>query len=609
MITAKRSGDRPVRKFRLRTTLVVPFVLQIVAAVGLVGFIAYRSGQQAINDVASQLRTELSNRITERLDSYIEIPKAINRLNATAFARGDIDVSNPRGEHLFWQQMQNYPTLSFMYCGDEEGGFFGVRRLSEQDRTQVVLQFSNSDTNFIRQGFGFDERGNLTTQQIGTFDKPFDPRVRPWYKAAKAAGGEVWSEIYLAFSTLFPTVTASVPVYDQANTFIGVCATDFFLPQELSIFLQNLEIGKTGTAFIVERSGRLVATSSPEPMVTGSGEQSERLLATASANANIRGTAEYLNTQFTNLSQIQSVQQLDFKLNGEKQYVQVVPFQDRNLDWLVILTIPEADFLAQINASQRNTLWLSLGALGIAIALGILTSRWITYPIMRVSQASEDIAAGNLDQHVKPSRIIEIEKLANSFNSMSRQLKNSFHLLKEKNEALRITEENYRSIFENALEGIFQSSPDGRFISVNPAMARIYGYDSPEEMIANITEISSQIYVDPHGRDEFQRRLDEYGNVHDWEYQVYRQDGSIIWVEEDTRAVYDTTGKILYYEGIIQDITERKFKEEQIKRQLEELKIEIDQKKREQEVAKITQSDYFQELQAEAESLRLDDDW
>jgi len=126
-------------KFRLRTTLVVPFVLQIIAAFGLVGWIAYRSGQQAVNDVASQLRTELTHRITERLESYVEIPKAINRLNATAFAQGDINVSNPKGEHLFWQQMQIYPTLSFVYCGDEQGGFFGVRRFAEQDSTEVVL--------------------------------------------------------------------------------------------------------------------------------------------------------------------------------------------------------------------------------------------------------------------------------------------------------------------------------------------------------------------------------------------------------------------------------------------------------------------------------------
>ncbi len=94
----------------------------------------------------------------------------------------------------------------------------------------------------------------------------------------------------------------------------------------------------------------------------------ERLLATTSANSTIRGTAEYLNTHFSNLSQIQSVQQLDFKLDGEKQYIQVVPFQDDNLDWLVVLTIPEADFMAQINASRHNALWLSLVALGVAIA-------------------------------------------------------------------------------------------------------------------------------------------------------------------------------------------------------------------------------------------------
>ena len=100
----------------------------------------------------------------------------------------------------------------------------------------------------------------------------------------------------------------------------------------------------------------------------------------------------------------------------------------------------------------------------------------------------------------------------------------------------------------------------------------------------------------------------EHGQLKNWEYRAYRKDGSIVWVEEDTRAVRDTTGKLLYYEGIIQEITQRKQEEEALKRQVEELQIEIDQQKRSREVAQITQTDYFQELQAAVENLRLNFD-
>jgi PAS domain S-box-containing protein len=180
---------------------------------------------------------------------------------------------------------------------------------------------------------------------------------------------------------------------------------------------------------------------------------------------------------------------------------------------------------------------------------------------------------------------------------------------KQAEEALRIAEENYRSIFENALEGIFQSTPDGQYISVNPAMVRIYGYDSPDEMMAGVTEISRQLYVEPTCRDEFQRLMQTEGKVTNFEYQAYRKDGSIIWVEEGTRAVREASGDLLYYEGIIQDITQRKRQEEEMKRQLQELRIEIDHQKRQQEVAQITQSDYFQEIQVEAQNLQLDEFW
>ncbi|PSN16638.1 hypothetical protein C7293_01480, partial [filamentous cyanobacterium CCT1] len=178
---------------------------------------------------------------------------------------------------------------------------------------------------------------------------------------------------------------------------------------------------------------------------------------------------------------------------------------------------------------------------------------------------------------------------------------------KQAEDTLRLTEEKYRSIFENALEGIFQSTPSGHFLSVNPAMARIHGYDSPEAMMAAVTEISSQIYVDAERRQQLMQQVDTDGEITGYEYQAYRKDGDIMWLSESVRAVRSANGELLYYEGIVEDVTKRKLAEEALKRQVDELKIEIDHAKRTQEVAAITQSDYFQQLKAEAESLRMDE--
>lgn len=130
---------------------------------------------------------------------------------------------------------------------------------------------------------------------------------------------------------------------------------------------------------------------------------------------------------------------------------------------------------------------------------------------------------------------------------------------------LEVAEAKYRGIFENAGEGIFQSTPDGRYITANPALARIYGCDSPEEVTAKFTDIERQLYVDPVRRNEFLRSIEESGTVSDFESQIYRSDGSIVWISEKARAVRDRSGSVLYYEGLIEDITQRKQAQESLR--------------------------------------------
>jgi PAS domain S-box-containing protein len=116
----------------------------------------------------------------------------------------------------------------------------------------------------------------------------------------------------------------------------------------------------------------------------------------------------------------------------------------------------------------------------------------------------------------------------------------------------------YRGMFENAIEGIYQSTPDGRYIAVNNALARMYGYETPEEMMGQVSDIQGQIYVDPEFRKRFQQEIEKTGTVRALEYQVRRRDGSALWISETARAVRGPDGNLRYYEGFIEDISERK---------------------------------------------------
>jgi PAS domain S-box-containing protein len=126
----------------------------------------------------------------------------------------------------------------------------------------------------------------------------------------------------------------------------------------------------------------------------------------------------------------------------------------------------------------------------------------------------------------------------------------------------QLAEEKYRSIFENAAEGIFQTTPKGQYISANPALARIYGYESPEDLIADLTDIKHQLYVEPTTRARFVQLIQERGAIADFETQIYCKDGRKIWISENVRAVCNSSGELLYYEGTVQDITKRKQAEE-----------------------------------------------
>lgn len=426
------------KKMPLRVVLVVPFVLQIFAAVGLVGYLSLRNGQKAINDLATQLQTEVSSRIDQHLDNYLATPHQINQINVDAVKLDLLNLRDFKGSgHYFWKQMQvfNVGYIGYTLPTGEtaSAGYF-------KDFPNVIIDEISPNTKGKNYTYGTDSQGNRT-KLVVAYD--YDTLKDATYTAGSDAGKPTWTKVYSweGFPNIL-SVCASYPIYSQTHTLQGVLWVDLRLSQ-ISNFLRQLKISRNGKTFILERDGLIVASSAIESPYKIVNKEAKRLEAADSKDALIRATAQHLTKQFGNLNQIQTSQYLEFSIKGDRQFAQVTPWKDKyGLDWLIVVTVPQSDFMGEINKNTRTTILLCLLALGFATLLAILTSRWIAKPIWRLSQASEQIAAGNLDTSVEIFGVREISVLAQSFNEMSGQLRDSFNTLEKTNEELenRVTQ-------------------------------------------------------------------------------------------------------------------------------------------------------------------------
>ncbi|WP_377477456.1 MAG: ATP-binding protein [Microcoleus anatoxicus] len=416
-------------KLPLRTVLIVPFVFQTFLAVGIVGYLSFKNGQQAVNNVANQLRGEITNRIDLNLKSYLTIPHQVNQSNAVALDLGQLKLQDLVGlERHFWRQIQIFDSLTFAGIGLENQENLGAERA---DDGSLTVRVSTIDSNFDFRTYAMNQKGDRTKQLS---NKPnFDPRTRPWYKAAVTAGKPTWSQIYPHTKGITSYLGAAMPYKNESGQLQGVLLTNINLSQ-IGKFLQSLKIGKTGQSFIIEHDGMLVATSTGEkPIRTVANKDfgAERIKAIDSSNPLTKATAVFLAQNA--IAEKHTAQQLEFNLQNQRHFLQVLPLRDdKGLDWSIVVVIPESDFMAEIDANNRTTILLCIAALILSILIGILTAQWVTKPILQLNETAKDIAKGNWKQSGVINRRDEVGQLAKSFNSMAHQLQESFATLEQK---------------------------------------------------------------------------------------------------------------------------------------------------------------------------------
>ncbi|WP_413162665.1 ATP-binding protein [Capilliphycus salinus ALCB114379] len=560
----------------LRTLLTVPFLLQMLGIVGLTGYLSWQNGEKAVNKLVSKLQNEVSDRIEQKLYSFLETPKLVTEINQKAVELGELDIQNRLElQRRLWQQIEIFERINFIQFGTYRGNYIGIYNNPE---LSLSLDIKDETTNDFLYSYQLDNQGKID-KLLKSSTIPYDPRVRPWYEAAIEANQPIWADLYNWFDEQGLSLTFVRPIRNNQNQIIGVTGADISF-QEFNEFLRQQKIGQSGQIFIIDRQGYLIASSTLEAVFTIENNQASKIKAVNSGDSLITASVKHLVEKFEDLNKIKDSQQLQFINEGKEEFIQVVPFKDEfGLDWLIVVVVPEADFMEEIYANTRTTILLCLGALVIAIIIGIFTSRQLTRPIIRLSKAAKGLSGGNWNQTLEKNPVKEFNILAIAFHQMSQELQQSYQQLEEYSQSLeqKVTErtqecqqseQKFSTAFRNTPNPIIITRMSDRsYFDVNESFCRLTGYTHEE--ILGKTSLNLNLWVTPEDYEQFYKTFEAEGKIRNYELNYRTKSGEIRTVLLSADLI-EINGE-QYLLSTSNDITDRKQFEAQLQTQNIEL--------------------------------------
>lgn len=578
----------------LGIVLIVPFMLQIFGTVGLVGYLSYKNGQKAVEDLAHQLMDEIGDRVEQNFSNYLNTLEKVTRNNAEILKMGilpsdDLELL----QRYFWQQIKIFDRANAIGIATERKDFLLIER---PEFGTVILRTYNQSTQGQQYNYQLNEQGNpIQLIETHRYDPHNDPPGNPWYSRTREVGKLIWIHSVsapLGYTKPIVTLVNFKPFYDQKGNFSGVVTAAFHLSR-IGDFLAQLAIGKTGEAFIINSEGFLIATSTGElpfnqniniNKAESLNPQKRKKLAINSQSFLVRSATQALFENFPSLKHIDHRQQLKFKLDNKSYFLQVSRTQqDKNLDFLTVIVVPESDFMARIHANTKNTIILCIIALTVATLLGILTARWLTKPILKLNLAAKDIALGKWDKITEIKRTNELGELADSFNQMADQLQTSFAELKD-------SEHRLIQYLEALPVGVSVHDKTGKVYYTNQASRKLLNIQSPLDAETKELSQAYQIYQAVTGKLYPTEALPVVRaltgkTVYADDLEVQYRD-QIIPLEVWATPIYNEQGNIIYTIAAFQDITQRKQAEQLLADYNRTLEIQVAQRTQELAEAK-----------------------
>ena len=519
--------------------LVVPFVVQVAASVGGVAYLSYRGAQRDLEAVAEQLRAQAAQRIHADLDQRLQQQQRALTLAYELLQQNQWPVDDEaRVRQLLWQHMQLMPSLTTVGMATEQGLEVAYGRLMNADavaqaeRTTGRSLLLNTPFLIHRSPLQRTERYFSLVDGQGQPQELVYSQVLPvnemiWYQTARSLNRQGWSPIFSTHATSELTINALMPLRDVEGQFEGALST-FLRLSEISAFLAKLEFSPTGESFIFERSGALVASSVAalpyKPRANGS---VQRIYIQESDHPWLRATAQHLLQDYGNFDHLPDHSHATLRVNGDLLYVDVQAYRDDyGLDWVVVVALPNADLMPNVQASQRHLLWLWGGTLLLSTGLGWLTARLIMAPLRRLTKASQALAAGGKDPLAdplanpltnpltnstanplaEPTAIAELAHLAQTFNQMAHTIQTSQTELKQSLADLQTSEYRFRQLFQADVVGIMVADLEGHILDANDYFLNLVGY-TRQDLVAG--RLCWDTLTPPEHRVQDQRLVEE----------------------------------------------------------------------------------------------------
>ncbi|WP_395703640.1 diguanylate cyclase domain-containing protein [Aquabacterium sp.] len=407
-------------RLTLRQMLTLPYVSLVLMLAVTIGALSYFAARSAVDGLSGQLLGETAQRISDALQHQVEGAAAVLD---TAFPPGlpapaSVADELPALRLRFWQATSiQRESNRYAYYGNRQGQFFGLYRHGE-DKAELRLRFEGSGPRLIRAFNGID--GALGEPQ--TENRSFEPRSRPWFAVGLAAAQAVWTPVYIDFNNTDLVATLSRPVRNAQGQAVGVVATDLPL-RSVNQLLRGLSLSPNALAYVVEANGQLIGLSRGEPLMTGADGQPARLHASRSAEPLVPPT--YAAVQAALASGAARSNEAIVVRGPDASRAQVAWARLRDeagLDWIVIVTVPQADVLQHAVQIFQNTAFAAVAASLAALLIGLAILAALTRELRRLAEAAARVGEGLLDAPLQVQRRDEIGDVARSFARMQQRL-------------------------------------------------------------------------------------------------------------------------------------------------------------------------------------------
>jgi diguanylate cyclase (GGDEF)-like protein len=399
--------------FSLRQVLTIPYVVLTLLVAGIIGGFSYVAGSQAVSAVSEELLRDMVSRISQAVDRHLVGSRVV--LDAVfpdgMKAPASLDADKDKLRDRMWVAASLNPDPNnYVYYGNNEGRFAGVVRNPDgSGEWRSGLGGTSPRSMYRFAGLGAPLEAPTLELRL------YDPRERPWYKHALEIKKPSWSQVYVDNRTGELVATRVKPVFNEAGAIDGVAATDVSL-KALNDFVRALRVSQNGIAFVAERNGDLIASSSDDSTRLSNGQKT-RLNASQSDNELVRETYKEV-AEFFNRG-IKAPEAKVFDGPNGRVYASVnVIRDDAGLEWITVVAVPRSDFMSGVVDNVVRTATIAVIAALLAMVLGLWVLNWVSHDLRLLSSAARRLGEGHLYTPVGIARKDELGELARNFEAM-----------------------------------------------------------------------------------------------------------------------------------------------------------------------------------------------